>query len=416
MNDYSTKKVGIGFVTGRKSFQKILKTYVYNWMESGVTDISSVKLCLFVAYDLKYSGTQKSDYTNIRDDVRALLDEVCFIGNTSISREIDAMINAGVLTEKEAYFLFRSGYAGKRNAVLYYAVKNGIDSLLFLDDDEYPVSVVENDFFLMWEGQQVLHTHLKYIDDADITNGHHCGYISPIPYIEFNDRLSENDFKIFISAISNDIIKWETVQQVMQNGGVTYANPEINNSAAAFEVKEENHCKFISGANLCINLKNPSRTYAFYNPPEARGEDTFLSTCLHDRKVLRVPCYAFHDGFSQYNHLMNGVLPQTLKYIKADSEKIAKRFYRACIGWIRYKPLLLYITQPAEYYYKIREIKEALLLTVPKLCEYFDRKEFMNIINEFDKYSRNVKNHYENYLKIQDVWKRVIAYASNSQY
>ena len=30
--------VGIGFATGRKSFQKILKTNVYNWEESGLTE------------------------------------------------------------------------------------------------------------------------------------------------------------------------------------------------------------------------------------------------------------------------------------------------------------------------------------------------------------------------------------------
>lgn len=382
-------------------------------MESGVTDISNVNLCLIVAYDLKYSGTKKSDYTNIRDDVRALIDDVFFIGNTSITQEIDDMIKCNVLTEKESRLLFRNGYAGKRNAVLYYAIKNGMDSLLFLDDDEYPISVIKDNSSLLWEGQQVLYTHLKYINNADITNGHHCGYISPIPYMDLNDKLSENDFKIFISAISNDIIEWEKIRQLMNDGGVTYAEPEYKHMKPVVEVEEENGCKFISGANLCINLKNPARTYAFYNPPEARGEDTFLSTCLHDRKVLRVPCYAFHDGFAQYNHVMNGVLPQTLKYIKADSEKVVKRFYRACIGWIRYKPLLLYITQPEQYDEKIHEIRDCLLQTVPKLCEYFDKQEFMNIINEFEKYNRNVKSHYANYLKIQDVWRRVIEYALN---
>ncbi len=29
--------VGIGFVTGRRSFQKVLKTNIYNWRESGMT-------------------------------------------------------------------------------------------------------------------------------------------------------------------------------------------------------------------------------------------------------------------------------------------------------------------------------------------------------------------------------------------
>ena len=57
--------------------------------------------------------------------------------------------------------------------------------------------------------------------------------------------------------------------------------------------------KFISGANLCFNLKNYKNFPPFYNPPGARGEDTFLSTCLSECSVRKVPCYTFHDGFSR---------------------------------------------------------------------------------------------------------------------
>jgi hypothetical protein len=45
-------RVGIGFATGRKNFLKVLKTYIYNWKESGLTGIDRVRLHLFIAYDL----------------------------------------------------------------------------------------------------------------------------------------------------------------------------------------------------------------------------------------------------------------------------------------------------------------------------------------------------------------------------
>ena len=61
MKDNKQIKVGIGFATGRKNFQKVLKTYVYNWRECGLTDIDNVSLNLFVAYDLKYSNTVNAD-------------------------------------------------------------------------------------------------------------------------------------------------------------------------------------------------------------------------------------------------------------------------------------------------------------------------------------------------------------------
>ena len=400
-------KVGIGFATGRKNFQKVLKTYVYNWRECGLTDIDNVSLNLFVAYDLKYSNTKPTDYTNISSEVSSLLDSVCFIGKKEMQDEIDYLINENIINQEEAKLYFGSGYAAKRNAILYFAMKNNIDYLLFLDDDEYPVAVTKTRSTAVWGGQQVLLTHLNNIKNADITNGHHCGYISPIPYIKFNEIMTETDFRMFIEAISNDIINWKSIRTIIENGGVTYADTKILVSDTADEVEEVNHTKFISGANLCINLTQPERVFPFYNPPGARGEDTFLSTCLSERNVLRVPCYAFHDGFSTYHHLMDGVLPTDLKRIEADSKQIVDRFYKACLGWIRYKPLLLYITQRDNYDCKITDMREQLTGTLPKISAFFGTDEFMNISKEMEFYHKNVSKHYEQFLNTQQIAKKL---------
>lgn len=400
-------KVGIGFITGRKNFQKILKTNVYNWRESGLTEKENVRLNLLVAYDLKYSNTKSADYTNVSKEVLDLIDDTYFIGGATIQKEIDTLKQENVITEKEAQLFWGTGYAAKRNAVLYTAIKNKIDYLIFLDDDEYPMAVTKTRSTAIWGGQHVLSNHLDHIKQADITNGHHCGYVSPIPHIEFNETMTETDFRLFIEAISNDIINWDSIYSIMNHGGVTYADTKILISDVAQEVPEINHTKFISGSNLCINLTRPERALPFYNPPGARGEDTFLSTCLSERKVLRVPCYTFHDGFSTYRHLMNGVLPINLKYITTDSEQNVKRFYNACIGWIRYKPLLLYITQEQNYENKIKKMREQLLATLPKICTYFDNNDFMNILSELNRYDRNVKKHYKEYLEIQEIWSKI---------
>lgn len=405
-----TIKMGIGFATGRKSFQKVLKTYVYNWKECGLTERENISLNLLVAYDLKYSNTKRKDYTNVREDILNLIDDTYFIGMSSIENEINHLTEQGVITQQEAKLFFSSGYAGKRNAVLYTALKNQIDYLLFLDDDEYPLAVTNTRSTAIWGGQHVLSSHIRNIQNADITNGHHCGYISPIPYIAFNDRLNETDFRTFIEAISNDIINWESIKLVMNNGGVTYADTNVLTKNSVEEVPEIKHTKFISGANLCINLKHTDQLYPFYNPPGARGEDTFLSTCLSQSKVLRIPCYTFHDGFSTYNHLMDGVLPIKLKSIQADKEQIINRFYRACIGWIRYKPLLLYITQREQYEDKIAEMRQNLSDTLPKICDYFDNPNFNHIQKELNRYDKNVKKHYQQYLQIQQIWMKIKEY------
>ena len=147
-----------------------------------------------------------------------------------------------------------------------------------------------------------------------------------------------------------------------------------------------------------------------YNPPGARGEDTFLSTCLSERKVLRVPSYTFHDGFSTYHYLMDEVLPIKLKPIRLDSDSVVTRFYKACLGWVRYKPLLLYVTQRDEYENKIVGIRSALQKTLPAMSQYFKRDEFMSILKEFERYHLQVKVHYRQFTDTQEVWAKVMDY------
>lgn len=400
--------VGIGFATGRKSFQKVLKTNIYNWKESGLLENRRISLNLFVAYDLDYQKTKITDFTHVHHELADQVDSSKFMGSNAIKKEIGYLTRENIINRNEAHMIFGKGYAANRNAVLYNAIKNKMDYLIFMDDDEYPMAVTNTRKTAIWGGQHVLLKHLEHISQADITHGHHCGYISPIPYMEFNKTMTETDFRSFIEAISNDIVNWDTLKNVMQNGGVTYADTRILTTDDAIEVQETNRAKFISGANLCINLTDPQRVFPFYNPPGARGEDTFLSTCLSERRVLRVPCYTFHDGFSTYNHLLEGALPIQLKFVKADNEQITTRFYNACVGWIRYKPLLLYITQPDHYAEKIKEMRKQLDETLPKICAFFEQPDFMNVLTELEKYHKNVKKHYHDFLETQRIWAKIM--------
>ncbi len=393
----------------------MLRTTIYNWKESGLVENKKISLNLFVAYDLNYNKTKITDYTNVHPELVEQIDSSKFIGSIARKEEIDYLIRENVIDMNEARLIFGRGYAAKRNAVLYHAIKHNMDYLIFLDDDEYPMAVTNTRRTAIWGGQHVLLDHLQYITQADITHGHHCGYISPIPYMEFNDTMSEADFRSFIEAISNDIINWDTLKTVMRNGGVTYADTRILTSDDAIEVQETNHAKFISGANLCINITDPRRIFPFYNPPGARGEDTFLSTCLSERKVLRVPCYTFHDGFSTYNHLLEGVLPIRLKFIKADTEQISTRFYKTCIGWIRYKPLLLYITQRDRYEEMIEKMRKQLYETLPKICTYFGQPDFINVLAELEKYHKKVKKHYHEFLETQRIWAKIMEHFAHHQ-
>jgi hypothetical protein len=405
--------VGIGFVTGRRSFRHVVRTYAENWEDSGLTGSTKLNISVYVAYDLKYKNTKPEDYRNLDKRVIDIVDCPLYLGEAAVNSEMAKLTSLGIISKNESELLFGEGYAKKRNTILYFALKNKIDYLLFLDDDEYPVAVSRDAGGLAWRGQRVLGTHLESIPSSDITYGYHCGYISPIPYVRYNKFLTENDFRIFIETISNDIISWDSIKQKMRDGGVTFADKRVIENRSVEIVGEVRGAKFISGSNLCINLKNTDNLYPFYNPPEARGEDTFLSTCLSNSNVLKVPCYSFHDGFSAYQQLLCGALPQTLKPIHAGEHGVNDRFRKACVGWIRYKPLFIYITNRRGYDDEIRRMKENLHCVLPKISRYFGSDEFMKLKDELDFYAGKVEEHFEMFEATKRAWRKVVRYLND---
>lgn len=416
MRDKNPKKinVGIGFATGRKNFKNVLKAYLDNWNESGVLETDKYSIHLFIAYDLTYQNTDISDYKITEEEILDMVDGVHYIGEKAIANEVKELIGNKIINTKEAQLIFGQGYAMKRNGVLHFVLKYKMDYLIFLDDDEYPVANVQMDDGIVWKGQEVLSTHIQNMEYADMTHGHHCGYISPIPQINFNEIFSENDFKQYIEAISNDIVNWDSVKRKLEDGGVTYAKLDIISNRKVIEVKEIGGMKFISGANLGFNLKNPDKLFPFYNPPGARGEDAFLSTCLGEYNIRKVPCYTFHDGYSTCQRLLFGVMPNQLDAMNVHSDAVYDRFLNASIGWIRYKPLLLFITNREEYKQKIAETKENLLAVIPKICDYFGNEDFNDIIEELEFYDTHVEEHFKDFEDTKSAWFKIVSNVNES--
>src|SRR5659263_703789 len=97
MQGYKNIKVGIGFATGRESFQKVLRTYIHTWKESGLVENKRIILNLFVAYDLNYNNTKTTDYTNIKPELAKQIDSCKFIGSAAIKEEIGYLIREDVI-------------------------------------------------------------------------------------------------------------------------------------------------------------------------------------------------------------------------------------------------------------------------------------------------------------------------------
>ncbi len=407
-------KVGIGFVTGRKGFKHLFRTYVNNWSEHGFIADPHTTIKLLVAYDLSYFGTHANDYKRVDPLLAEKLDGLSYFGATHIADERQMLVREGVLNSAESMLLFGEGYGKKRNAVVWFAIRAGMDRLLFIDDDEYPMAVERGDP-VHWRGQSVLGAHLYASPDADITHGRHCGYISPIPKLTFDDNFTEEKFGELIDALSNDIVTWDKIRTVvMGDGGVTYADPRIVDGIPPEEVRSVKGMKFISGANLCLNLNRGGGDSPFFNPPGARGEDTFLSTCLEDKRVLRVPAYTFHDAYLRYKSLLHGVLPRRLEPVDAMDRDVVKRFARAAIGWVRYKPLLTYVTDRSAFESTMESMASTFEKLGPDLMRHFRASDFSKLLPELKRYERAVPEHYEMFERTKHAWSKAVRWARSN--
>lgn len=403
-----TMKMAVGFVTGRPNVCKVINN-MYDHMLEQLKDLNpNIKLTIFILFDLSYQKTTRVDFYSVLPQVYKNI-KVRYITPEDIEEEKKKLIGRYGFTKKEVNFILGHGHAKGRNTLLYYAAKSKYDYLLFWDDDEYPVACIKNeDNTITWKKQNNISKHLEYIQDSDITIGYHCGYISPIPYIEINKDINEDMFRKYIEAISNDIISWDSIKEnFKKNNGVTYANPEIADGKGVYEIQKNGAGKWIAGSTLCLNLRHLDKIPAFYNPPGARGEDTFFSTLLDNSKVLRVPLYHFHDGFLKYQGIMKQKYPATLRKIKGDESEIGTRFLKASKGWMKYKPLLLYISDKKNYKAKIAETYQKLQDSVPEINKLFPDNNFNLLLDEFKEYSENVDKHYKEYLKTNEIWNKI---------
>jgi len=400
---------GIGFVTGRSNVCRIINSYYEDMLEQASRYGKKVNITIFILFDSAYQQTPREDFYNIQTPVYKNI-KVKYITPEDIKEQVKKLVARHDMDPEDMEFFLGHGHARGRNTVMYYAIKYKMDYLLFWDDDEYPVATLKDNGKNLWIKQDNILRHLEFMEKekANATIGYHCGYISPIPYIDFNEIFTEEDMKEFIEVISNDIVTWESIREKMKNNnGVTYANMEIAKGNGAREIESDGIGKWVAGSTLCLNLNDREKIPAFYNPPLARGEDTFFSTLLGDSKIVRIPVYHFHDGFLKYTEIMDRVYPKALRKINIKEEKIKTRFLKATMGWIKYKPLLLYITDRESYKSKIEDMVNKLQEIVPKLNKIFDDDCFTDLLKELEKYDREIEQHYKDYIRTNEIWNKL---------
>lgn len=402
-------KFGIGFVTGRPNVCKVINSTYERLINQFKDSDKKIEITIFILFDLGYQFTTRVDFygiiPNVYKDIR-----VKYITPEDIEEEKKKLLGKEILTKQEVELFFGHGHAKGRNTLMYYAKKNKIDYLLFWDDDEYPVACIKNRETneIIWKEQDNIAMHLKYIEDCDVTIGYHCGYISPIPYVELNEDIDENLFKQYIEAISNEVVSWDSIKEkFVKDNGITYADSQIANGEGAYVQKDEGKGNWVVGSTLCLNLNHIDKIPAFYNPEGARGEDAFFSINLKNSKIIKVPVYHFHDGFLKYTSVARQKYPKTLRKIKATDEEVEQRFLKASRGWMKYKPLLLYVTDNEHYKEKIKDNHIKLENSIPEINKLFESDVFDSLLIDLEDYDKNVKKHYNEFVKTNEIWNKL---------
>ena len=402
-------KFGLGFVTGRPNVCKVINN-TYEQLINQFKDIDKkVELTIFILFDLGYQYTTRVDFYGIVPNVYKDI-KIKYITPEDIEEEKKKLIAKQNFTKTEVDLFLGHGHAKGRNSLMYYAIKRGMDYLLFWDDDEYPVACIRDEETneTIWKEQDNIAIHLKYIENSDVTIGYHCGYISPIPYVELDEDVNQDNFKCYIEALGNDIISWDSIKEkFVKYNGITYANRDIANGEGAYEIKSDGIGKWVAGSTLCLNLQHIDKIPAFYNPEGARGEDTFFSTRFNDAKVIKVPVYHFHDGFLKNTGITRRRYPKILRKIKSTEEQIEQRFFKASRGWIKYKPLFEYITNREHYEENMKNTYEKLKIGIPEVNKLFENSEFEVLLKDLQEYDENVKKHYNEYVKTNEIWDKI---------
>ena len=400
--------IAIGFVTGRPNVCNIINTY-YEYVKKQMQSFYKfTNISFYILYDLDYQDAKKEDFYNLKPEIFEEENiKVKYITPEDVAELKQKMMDKYKLTTENVNAIIGNGHAKGRNTVMYSAYCDNMDYLLFWDDDEYPVACLKNeDGTINWQMQDNVLKHIETMEkyNADVTIGYHCGYISPIPYMNFENEENEQAINHFIKAISNEIVTWESIKEKYEkSNGVTFAENSILNGEP-YELLSEDGNKFVAGSTLCINLNHIEKIPAFYNPVNARGEDTFFSLNLAEAKVMKVPVYHFHDGFLKYRQIMSNKFPKTLRLIRHSEDTVEKRFYKACLGWIKYKPLLVYILEKDKYRDIINDVYNRLEKSIPKINSLYPNYDFRQITEALKTYDQNVENDYNSYIEVNNIW------------
>ena len=126
---------GIGFLAGRPNVCNIINCYYKEIVKQGILDNCQVNFTIFILFDLNYQSTNREEFYKLDPEVHKYI-KIKYITPEDIKQEKENLVKLYNITQDEIDLILGTGYARARNSIMYFALKNKIDYLLFWDDDE----------------------------------------------------------------------------------------------------------------------------------------------------------------------------------------------------------------------------------------------------------------------------------------
>jgi hypothetical protein len=289
-------------------------------------------------------------------------------------------------------------YGAYRNAVLFEAILQGVDYLLFFDSDVRPSVLINLEHGQpQWQEIDYVGIHLAHLMKPEVlaTTSEYSGYYI-IPPMAF-DGLSELLIGLG-KELSIDYVSLCDIHGCLNLGSLAPGPPVPTDK--------------LLGGNLGLSLHQPwnlapffSTVYEFDNQCiKGRGEDTLLGQALvlNERKMVDVDLRIFHDTFDDF--------PTNPDITRKD---VQTRFYSACLGWIGRNPFLTWFLSTmrgneVRFKEEMRRQAENLYRGAKNAARFFENPQFERLPEALKVSMATLPESIERYRRLAGGWERLI--------
>ena len=381
------RKVLVAITTGRPIYRETLAMLAASFAEH--RSFEQYQIDILINYDPSYLKLPSSTFVYDAKD-SATFNKLLYLGPESVPGFRTEMKLHGLKEEVINLLCQSEGFGNKKNLILWSALKGEYDVLLFWDDDEYPIVLMQEGKRAVWRTTDILGAHMGSAnDECDVATGFWTGHVFPIypPLVQ----------KLRVSAAVK-------LGEALGLGTETHSAESFANLSKSFEVgreipahreiHESRGGKWVSGGNLSLRMGKviDGSIPPFYTPRDSRGDDTVFSMGLSMAKVLLVSGGAFHDMYLEYPEITRGIYPAVVDYRPANNDRYLIRFASALKAWLAYAPLFVRIRNGHRHKYVISEMENllaevdaSLFVDVPELAVALEGQQLAPLLRRYGK-------------------------------